>query len=299
MLNKSRYTEGYETWLRALNYAPNTVKTYPLMAAKLLDYVMEKGVKSIDEINANRVKGFFEYLSKTPTKRTGAPYSLATLRNYLTVIKVFAEYIRQTDQGQIEVSVKYEGRSERRPEVLSVQEIGRLYESVEGGLLGMRDRAMLSVYYGCGLRRTEGASLEVKDILPDRNLIYVRKGKNYKERYVPMVGGVKQDIITYLTIGRPSLLNGQVHEQFFVGRTGKPLGGSMIWQRLKKLLKQAGIDRQIGLHSLRHSIATHLLHQGMKLTDIAKLLGHSTLESTQIYTHIEAENEMKNNKQKS
>ena len=90
-------------------------------------------------------------------------------------------------------------------------------------------------------------------------------------------------------IARPLLLNKRSHEYFFVAYTGQKMGHQSIYERVKDLLKKTNIDKPVGLHALRHSIATHLLHQGMKLSDIARFLGHSTLESTQIYTHIEAD----------
>ncbi len=110
-----------------------------------------------------------------------------------------------------------------------------------------------------------------------------------------MVGQVKKDIMDYLTIARPLLLNKRSHEYFFVAYTGHKMPHQSIYERVKILLKKAQIDKPVGLHGLRHSIATHLLHQGMKLTDIARFLGHATLESTQIYTHIEADTNKDNN----
>jgi len=148
---------------------------------------------------------------------------------------------------------------------------------------------MLAVFYGCGVRRNEAVNIEIKDILPDRNLLYIRKGKGHKERYVPMVGQVRNDIITYLTTARPMMRSRVAREEFFIGIRGKALGGAGLYDRLKKLVVRAGIEKDAGLHTLRHSIATHLHKNGMKLSEIAKFLGHSSLESTQIYTHLKDE----------
>ena len=136
------------------------------------------------------------------------------------------------------------------------------------------------------MRRNEGAKLEIRDILPDRSVIYVRHGKGYKQRYVPMVGKVRVEILEYVQVGRPMLLSGEVHERFFVSRSGKALSARGLYVRFKKLLAIAGIEKAAGLHALRHSIATHLLVNGMRLSEIGRFLGHSSLESTQIYTHI-------------
>lgn len=289
MINKERYIEGFTTWMQVLNYGKQSINTYPWMIEKMMDYMTDQGAKSLEEITGERMKNFFEHLSITPSQKTGQPYKIGSLRTHLTAVRMFARYLRETGQGHIEVPVQYNGKSDFRPVILTESEIKAMYESIEGNLMGMRDRAILAVYYGCGVRRNEGAHIKVKDVLPDRNLVYITTGKNYKERYIPMIGQVKKDMIDYLTIARPLLLDRQSHDYFFVSHTGKKMSNQSIYERVKELIKKANIDKSVGLHALRHSIATHLLHQGMKLSDIARFLGHSTLESTQIYTHIEAD----------
>ena len=185
--------------------------------------------------------------------------------------------------------VQLKGRVNHKTVVFSKEEIARIYRVTDDGLLGIRDRAMLAVFYGCGARRNEGVQLEIRDILPDKNLLYIRKGKGYKERYIPMIGKVKKDILDYVVSARPMLLGNQVSEILFIGITGNPVGAQTLYERFRKLLRKARIEKSAGLHSLRHSIATHLLISGMKLSQIAKFLGHSSLESTQIYTHLRHE----------
>ena len=145
---------------------------------------------------------------------------------------------------------------------------------------------MLSVFYGCGVRRNEGVHIKVQDVLEHQNLLFIRTGKGYRERYVPMVGSVKKDIVDYLITARPMMMGSQKNEALFIGVNGRPLKGSSLYERLKKLVKKSRIKKKVGLHTLRHSIATHLLLNGMKLSEIAKFLGHQSLESTQIYTHL-------------
>jgi site-specific recombinase XerD len=144
---------------------------------------------------------------------------------------------------------------------------------------------MLAVYYGCGLRRNEGVNLDIHDILFDKNLVYVRKGKNYKERYVPMSAGVKEDLQNYIDFVRPVLIKTGA-KALFLNQYGKRLGSNSMADRLQNLKEKAEINKEAGLHALRHSIATHLLQSGMELEKIKRFLGHASLESTQIYTHI-------------
>jgi integrase/recombinase XerD len=163
-------------------------------------------------------------------------------------------------------------------------EIKRLYEATTEDKLGLRDKAMLALYYGCGLRKNEGLSLNVNDILFEKELVLVRKGKGYKARYVPLTGLNKTVIEDYLNYSRPYLLNGKKEEALLLNVNGKRL--KTPFERICKLKREAGIKKPVGLHTLRHSIATHLLQSGMKLEQIQRFLGHSSLESTQIYTHV-------------
>jgi site-specific recombinase XerD len=146
---------------------------------------------------------------------------------------------------------------------------------------------MLSVYYGCGLRLNEGASLELKDIISDKKLLLVRKGKHYKERYVPIAARNYEAIRLYVDYGRPQLLQEYKTAAVFIdANKGRPMQKQSLYVRIKQLVKRAGIKKKVGTHTLRHSIATHLLQSGMKLEKIQEFLGHSSLDSTQIYTHL-------------
>ena len=161
-----------------------------------------------------------------------------------------------------------------------------MYEATQDDVLGTRDRAMLAVYYGCGLRLSEGAALTLRDIIEDRRLVYVRQGKGYKERYVPMAGRNYQEIQLYIAEGRPQLVQGPTDRLFIGAGTGKPLDRQSLYIRVKRLVSVAGLTKRISTHTLRHSIATHLLQNGMKLERIAEFLGHSCVDSTQLYTHL-------------
>ena len=113
----------------------------------------------------------------------------------------------------------------------------------------------------------------------------MRQGKNHRERYVPITAQALNTLQNYLLEARPQLTNNQKNSAFFVSQQGHRCGGQTLALSLNKLCQAAGVA-EIGLHSLRHSIATHLLARGMRLSQIAKFLGHSSLESTQIYTRI-------------
>ena len=152
---------------------------------------------------------------------------------------------------------------------------------------------MLSIYYGCGLRRSEGVNLDVKDVLLKEKLVFVRSGKGNRERYVPMGASVREDLENYIYGTREKLLSCKENNEsaLFVSIKAKRLCGGQLLGCIHKLTQTARIQKSVGLHTLRHSIATHLLQSGMTLEEVSRFLGHSSLESTQIYTHIANEQE--------
>jgi len=231
---------------------------------------------------------YLEYLQEQrPNRKKGGAISLNYIRKHLQVVRKFARYLAESGNGSFEVKLKLTGRSTNIRDILTGEEIKKLYESTGDDVYGLRDRAMLALYYGCGLRKNEGIALDVGDILLEKELVLVRKGKGYRARYVPLTGHNRKDIENYLNYARPRLKNGKNEHALLLNRSGRRLKNP--FGRLIRLRGIAGIKKTIGLHTLRHSIATHLLESGMALEHIQRFLGHSSLESTQIYTHILAE----------
>jgi len=283
-----RLIESYREWLAALNYEQGSINNGPEKIREFMVWLASQEIKEIRQITAEVVERYFNHLSHRKNKRTGGGLSTNYLRSYLRELKRFSRYLRETEQGHIEVSIQIKGTDckQQRIEIFTRTEIKNLYQACDDDYLGIRDRAMLSVYYGCGLRREEGVQLEVKDVQFGRGMLYVRKGKNYKERYVPMVGRVMSDLRDYLEYGRTYLETEKTGQRLFVSYRGGTVGGVMMSKRFRQLRAKALVDSTGSIHTLRHSIATHLLEGGMDIEDIARFLGHSTLESTQIYTHV-------------
>ncbi len=208
--------------------------------------------------------------------------------NYITsninALKRFSKYLEQTGKASIEINLELQVDKNNTKTILTKEEAEALYKACTNDYLGIRDRAMLGIFYGCGLRRSEGVALDLADILLKEKRVHVRKGKNYRERYVPMTERVKEDLENYIYVSREKILSFKniKQEALFLGMGVKRLGGVGLINRLHKLVHGAAIQKEIGLHSLRHSIATHLLQSGMELEEVSQFLGHSSLESTQI-----------------
>jgi len=278
---------AFADWLRTLGYAESSIYSLPLHIREFLHYSESQNIKEMAALEGKQVKDFFtELYARGHQRKEGQPLSHAYLNKYLQALKLLSRYVRQTGQGTFTVKRKSIQQSYSIKQVLSREDIDALYAACGHDILGLRDRTMLSIFYGCGLRRNEGVNLDLGDILLDNDLLYVRKGKNYRERYLPINGHVKADILLYLKESRPFFIHADQQKAFFMGKQGKRVDGQTHAIRLRRLAKIAGLDNNITLHLLRHSIATHLLDNGMKIQQIADFLGHSSLESTQIYTRI-------------
>ena len=278
--------QGFATWLLALGYAGSTVKILPRHVQEFLHYQEQGGRTSLVQLQAPDASEFALQLQTRIGTRTRRGYSPGHINKYIQALKLFNQYIRQTGRSGIGFTVAFLEDNRVQPDWLTRAEIRRLYEAINDDVLGIRDRAMLAVYYGCGLRLSEGAALTLSDVIADRKLLYVRKGKGYKERYVPVAGRSYKAIQLYIEEGRPQLLQGPTNRLFIGAGSGKPLDKQSLYVRIKRLVSVAGLTKRVGTHTLRHSIATHLLQSGMKLERIAEFLGHSSLDSTQIYTHL-------------
>jgi len=282
-----RLHAGFGEWLRILNFDASSQRDMPKMLREFLSYLESNSCHSPENITGSLLESYLEYLHQRPNKRKGGAISKNYIRKHLQVVRKFAGYLADSGNGSFEVKLKLVGRSTNIKDVLTREEVNKLYQCTGDDIYGLRDRAMLALYYGCGLRKNEGMALDVSDILLEKELVLVRKGKGYKARYVPLTGNNKSDLENYLNYGRPYLKNGKNEEALLLNRVGRRLRDP--FGRLVRLREAAGIKKVIGLHTLRHSIATHLLQSGMGLEHIQRFLGHSSLESTQIYTHIVAE----------
>ena len=173
------------------------------------------------------------------------------------------------------------------PDHLSEEEVEKLLAAPNDATpTGQRDKAMLELFYACGLRVSELVSLEVFRVLLDVGCVRV-VGKGGKERLVPMGEQACEWISHYLKESRPVLLKGKGSSRtLFLSNRGNPMSRQSCWHTIKKLARHCGITKHLSPHSLRHAFATHLLDHGADLRTVQMLLGHSDLSTTQIYTHV-------------
>ncbi len=283
-----RLEQAFKQWLSLTGYAPSSVYSLPSYVRELLNY-LELNNLELDQLSAQDMHTYFFQLKQRKKLRQSGAISTSYLHKHLQAIRRFSEYLQQTGQGSVEIDLVLPEVKAKTPEILTVQQIRKLYNECERSAFGLRDRAMLSALYGLGLRRSEAENLNTGDFIPGKNLLYVQKSKTGYQRYVPVTDEITADLQSYLDEARMQLVqpgsSSVEMEALFLSERGTRLSGQSMHLRLKHLLEKAELP-EVSLHTLRHSIATHLLQSGMSLQNIARFLGHRSLESTQIYTHI-------------
>jgi integrase/recombinase XerD len=284
-------SESFEKWLNTLGYAPSTVYASTNYVRDFFFYLKKAEITKLEAIQPEIITAYHKHLQTRKNKRQSGGLSENYITGNMNAIKRFSRYLQETGRPFFEIPVKSTPDKTTTKTILTRNEITALYKACSNDVLGIRDRAILSVYYGCGLRRSEGQNLNVDDILLKEKRIYARKGKNYRQRYVPMSEAVKEELENYIYVSRETLQSykPQKNEALFLSMQVKRLCGNALIRRIHRLAENAGIQKRPGLHTLRHSIATHLLQSGLTLEEVSRFLGHSSLETTQIYTHLSTE----------
>ena len=280
--------KSFENWLTVLGYANSTVYGTVHYINDFFFYLKTNEITTLKEIKPETINTYFEHLQKRKNKRFSGSLSTNTIISNINALKRFSKYLQETGRASLEIKLQLQAEKANTKIILTKAEVQALYKACNNDYLGIRDKAILSIYYGCGLRRSEGQALNTADILLKEKRVFVRKGKNYKERYVPMTEAIKEDLENYINTARLKILSfkGIKQEALFLSMQSKRISGNGLIDRVKKLANEARVQKGIGLHTLRHSIATHLLQSGLALEEVSQFLGHSSLESTQIYTHI-------------
>ncbi len=266
-----------EIWLERLGYSKETIKSYIKNLKYFFNWVQKEEITNLDQ---SAIDQYLQYLHKRPIKSK-------TLQTKYNVIKHYDKYLEKTKNEKI-ITKPFELQDidlPKKSEILTIQEVKKLYNAIAETIIGLRDRALLSLYYGCALRNKEGIKLQIDDIDYKRSILEVRPSKNYQNRFIPLNCKVKEDLYKYQTQSRPYLINKKTDILLF-NNHGNPLSSEIARRIFNKLVEKAEINKTVTLHMLRHSLGTHLLKQGMQLEQIGQLLGHKSLNTTQIYAQI-------------
>lgn len=280
-MNTEKLVMTYKAYLEAMGYSKEVLRQFPLMVRRFFKYLAERSVLDLGELDGKIVSAYYLYLQTSPQPGGGA-LSQHSINQYMYGLRLFLDYLHKT--GKIRsnpLEFKYYQPCSSTRMSMRPDQIEALYKACKKKV----DRALLSVLYGCGLRKSEAVNLVVKDIDLSSGWLYVRKGKGKKRRAVPLSSGVKRDIGLYVEKERSLLLKGKDKGHFLLDSRGNGMSGQTISRRFKRLVMLAKLDIHISVHHLRHSIATHLLAGGLSIEEVRDFLGHGHLETTQIYTH--------------
>ena len=270
--------EDFTEWMTRLNYSKGSIRSRNRHIKSFLRFIASREIETLEEVSSPDLDDYNTYLHQRPIAGK-------TIEAHISALKLLNQYRELYGQPPVmSKKLKVTKSLQNQRSIVSKSQINAMYEACEDTPYGWRDRVMLALYYGCGLRYREGAHVEQRDVNFNTGLLHIRKGKNYRERYVPMSPGVMRELCNW--IEHYQVMFSTQTNLIISSRTGKQISSSALNDRLKKLIKKVGIEKRITLHSLRHSIATHLMEEGMKLEDIGRFLGHVTLETTQKYAHV-------------
>jgi len=277
MKHKNKLVQNFKIHLERLGYSRNMIKQLPCHIDDFLKFT----VKEVTEIESEDILNFHTYLQERPNKRRSGGLSESYINHHIYGLKLFFGW--QQDKGVILEnpisSLEFKKPRSKQRDILTQKEVTELFESC----LSLKERAILAIFYGCGLRRSEGEDLDLKDIHFRAGILYVRKGKNSKRRAVPLSGQVKTELWNYAVNERETKEN---EKAFITNQIRTRALGSTYNKILKSILERTSISKEITLHCLRHSIATHLLDNDLPVEYVRDFLGHKHLESTQIYVRI-------------
>ncbi len=284
-LARSFHLEGFRDYLALeAGHSGHTVESYQRDLRRLLEFARDRRLDSPADLGRRHLREFVFLL-----KDLGL--SPATIRRHVSAVRTYFGFL--LGEGLVDADPSDRLETPRRgrslPSVLTVPEMERLLGAPSlDAPMAWRDRALLELGYGAGLRVSELCGLMPGDILASEGLVRVI-GKGDKQRLVPIGRHVIGVVSVYLNSARPALDRGRTGGRLLLNARGQPLSRVGAWGIVRKAARTAGLVRRVTPHTLRHSFATHLLEGGADLRAVQEMLGHADLSTTQIYTHVDRE----------
>lgn len=283
------YALAYKEQLHAQHYATQSVQYKYVSIGWFIDWCHERGIDRIEQITRPILQRYQRYLYHA-ISRSGKPLSVASQRNRLTAVRTWFRFLMRENlilynpASELELP-KPEKRLPKHTLTTEEAELVLTQPNIESDT-GLRDRAILEVFYSTGIRRQEVINLTRQDINAGAGVIAVRQGKGKKDRFVPIGERALLWTEKYLDDVRPQHALPSSPDNAFLDETGKVLDPHKVSRAVKKYVKQSGIDKVGSCHLFRHTMATLMLENGADIRFIQQMLGHSMLSTTEIYTHV-------------
>lgn len=275
---------GFKSYLKLeRSLSPNSIEAYLRDVSKLQQFSEAGNEKSPDKINTEDLKNFIVWINELGML---AP----TQARVLSGLKAFFKYLVLEDVIKNDPAALLESPKLRRklPDTLSINDINNLIRAIDlSKTEGMRNKAMLEVLYGCGLRVSELTGLRISNLFLEIEFVKIL-GKGNKERLVPIGSEAIKYLKIYMDESRVHVPIKNGKEDFvFLNRRGSPLSRVMVFMLIKDLASRIGLQKSISPHTFRHSFATHLIEGGADLRAVQEMLGHESITTTEIYTHLD------------
>lgn len=273
---------NYMTFLEAeRGFSEYTVRNYRTDLIDFFHFIKAQGISSLSDIDRSMIRNYLSYLLEQGIVKSSIARRLSALRSFYAFL--FREGVISSNLVDGISSPKLD---KRLPSFLSQDEVQRLLVAPDSSTpQGQRDRAILEVFYASGVRISELVGLDLEGVNLDSGELRVW-GKGSKERVVLIGKPSVKVLMAYLSQGRTKLLNGKRNSALFLNYNGERITRRTVEQMVKEYANLAGIDKRVYPHILRHTFATHLLDGGADLRVVQELLGHVSLSTTQIYTHV-------------
>ncbi len=267
----------------------NTYDAYRLDLCEFDTFLKTEHIENVLCVQRKHINQYIIYL-KSGKQRNALQNSSVSRK--LSTLRSFYKFLQQRyglDQNPL-LHIRSLKTSKKIPEFLFEHEVESLLDSfVLDDDLQKRDQVMFELMYACGLRVSEVVALQCDQIDYEQHFVFVKDGKGKKDRYVPFYPELAMRLQNYCKQVRQLLCLRQNHNHMFVNRLGEPIHARGIQYRLDQASKRANLVMKLHPHMLRHSFATHLLDHGADLRIVQELLGHASLSTTQIYTHVSQE----------
>ncbi|MBT3182167.1 MAG: site-specific tyrosine recombinase XerD [Deltaproteobacteria bacterium] len=272
----------YITHLRVeRQLAKNSIDAYSHDLRRLSEFLAKGGRADVSKITENDILPFLVFLHGEGLTSRSVTRELVVLRGFFSFL-AREKIIKSDPTSQIE----FPGRWKKLPKVLSMKQVDDLLDQPDRRTtLGIRDHAILQLFYASGLRITEMSTL-TSDRINLQQGYCIPMGKGSKERVVPIGGEAIKAITLYLDEARPKLASKRLSDFLFLSRRGSNVSRQRLWEIIKAYAKKAGIRINVMPHMLRHSFATHMIERGADLRVVQTMLGHVDISTTQIYTHV-------------
>jgi integrase/recombinase XerD len=277
--------ENLESFLDYLSIerglAQNTIISYRYDLIKYISFLKKKKINSFNQTKKVLINNYFVYLR-------GKDLEINSISRNLVAVKMFYRFLLM--EGLIKEDttslIEFPRVSKKLPHVLSLREINLLLDKANfTGKLGLRDQAVLELFYATGLRVSELIYLKINDLNMENRMLKCM-GKGSKERIIPFGNKAYQYLSLYLDKVRPKLVKNPDEDTLFLNSRGERLSRQGVFYLVKLYAQKARIEKKVTPHTLRHTLATHLLENGADLRSVQEMLGHSDISTTQIYTHV-------------